>query len=340
MELAFVGDVMLGREVNEHLRFVAAATPWDDTLPLLAPADLRIANLECALSDRGSPWMPEHKAFHFRSDSKNVAVLTAARIDAVSLANNHALDFGEDALLDTLTILERAGIACAGAGIDAAHAMQAARLRHNGLRVALLACTDNEPTWAAGPRCPGVWYVPIDAGDRRARVLLRAVERERPDADIVIVALHWGSNWGRAPEPGQAAFARALIDAGADVIYGHSPHVFRGIGIYRGRPVLYGTGDFIDDYAVSPTEPNDESFVFTLAFERAAPRRLHLYPTLIDACQAHRARGDRARDIAMKMRALCAALGVEAQWQADDRLEIVLGSAPEPSEKHSDVYLR
>src|SRR3990167_6854749 len=113
MKLLFVGDVMLGRLVNEKLRDAPAEYPWGDTLPILREADARICNLECALSDGGSP---ARKAFTFRSDAKNVAVLKAAGINAVTLANNHTLDYGPEALADTLGILDQEKIRYAGAG--------------------------------------------------------------------------------------------------------------------------------------------------------------------------------------------------------------------------------
>lgn len=115
MRLLFVGDVMLGRLVNRTLRREPAAYPWGDTLPVFQGADLRLCNLECALSDRGALWTA--KAFHFRSDAKNCAVLGTAHIDAVSLANSLALDYGAEALADTLTVLEAAGVRHAGARV-------------------------------------------------------------------------------------------------------------------------------------------------------------------------------------------------------------------------------
>src|SRR5437899_510711 len=116
MQLLFVGDVMLGRLVNDTLRKMPTDYPWGDTLSVFHRADIRLCNLECVLSDRGTPWSASPKVFHFRSDAKNVETLTVACIDAVSLANNHALDFGYEALVDMLNSLRAAGIQSAGAG--------------------------------------------------------------------------------------------------------------------------------------------------------------------------------------------------------------------------------
>src|SRR5882762_11252716 len=118
MRLALVGDVMLGRLVNQILTGTPPEYPWGDTLPILHQADWRFCNLECVISDWGEPWSVTPKVFHFRSDARNIAVLQTAHIDAVSLANNHTLDFEYTAMLDMLGLLDRAGIGHAGAGVN------------------------------------------------------------------------------------------------------------------------------------------------------------------------------------------------------------------------------
>lgn len=317
MRLLFVGDVMLGRLVNEALRDVPAAYPWADTLPVFQQADLRFCNLECALSDRGAPWTVPPKTFHFRSDAKNSMVLRAAHIDAVSLANNHALDYGDEALVDTLTLLDAAAIGHAGAGRTFDEAARPAMIQAPAGKIGLLAFTDNEPAWAATQGLPGVLYVPVNRRDRRAIRLLERVRQAKQTVDFLIVSAHWGPNWGYAPPPEHVPFGRALIDAGADVVFGHSCHVCRGVEIYRQRPILYGTGNFIDDYAVDPVEPNDESCIFLLETHQHQPRRLQLYPTVIEDCHARLAPGDRSEAIARKLHRLCADLGTVTTWHPE-----------------------
>ena len=316
MKIAFVGDVMLGRLVNQALRLEPPEYPWGDTLSVLRPADWRICNLECVISDRGTPWAATRKAFHFRSDAKNVAVLKSAGIDAVSLANNHVLDFGEEAMLDMLRILDLEGIRRAGAGADLAEASRPAVLEARGMRIGLVAFTDNQPEWEATDTRPGVFYVPTDARDARAARLLDVVRRASAATDLLVVSGHWGGNWGYAPPSGHRTFARALIDAGAGVIFGHSCHVSRGIELYRERPVIHSAGDFIDDYAVDAAERNDRSLIFTLDTDAA---RLRLYPTVIRECHAQLAHGRDSAEIAAKMRELCADLGTVVRWQEHDR---------------------
>src|SRR5262245_32330109 len=187
---------MLGRLVNEALWDAEPSFPWGDVLPVLRSADWRCCNLECVVSDLVPARLPD-KAFHFRSDARNVAVLRAAGIDAVSNANNHSLDFGPAAMLDMLRRLDRAGIAHAGAGADLAEARRPAlSVTRGGTRIALVACTDNEPEWAAGDRVPGLYFVPVDPDDPSAQALVAEVRNLRSLADIVIVSTHWGGNWG------------------------------------------------------------------------------------------------------------------------------------------------
>lgn len=323
VQLLFAGDVMLGRLVNEALKSQTPAYPWGDTLGLFRQASWRMCNLECALSDRGTPWSPHTKVFHFRSDAKNAAVLQAAGIDAVSLANNHALDYGEDALLDTLRILDDRDIARAGAGATADEARQLTVSKAGDVHIGLLAFTDNMPEWDATDTSPGVYYVPAVASDPRAQQLLANVRKATEAVGLLVVSAHWGPNWGRKPPLSHVELGRALIDAGADVVFGHSAHIFRGVEFYKGRPILYSTGDFVDDYAVDPVERNDWSFVFVVDVPPRGAWQLKLYPTLIRRYQAVRALEPDRRQIVDRMMTLCSELGARAVWKPEHgRLEV------------------
>src|SRR5918997_4555304 len=163
ISLALIGDVMLGRKVDEALKdHMRPEEPWGDVMPLLKTADLRIINLECAITDNEQPWTRTPKVFHFRAKPSAIETLRTARVDVCSLANNHTLDFEEQGLLDTLKHLEAADIRYAGAGRDRDEAARPALLGPSrGIRVALLAFTDNEPPFAAGPERPGTNYLPV-----------------------------------------------------------------------------------------------------------------------------------------------------------------------------------
>jgi len=320
VRVLIVGDVMLGRLVNQKLKEAPPTYPWGDTLPCFQEAVVSACNLECVLSDRGRPWSASEKMFHFRSDSKNVAVLQAAGIGLVSIANNHVLDYEYDALLEMLEVLEQAGIHAAGAGRNQAEAWRPASLVKDGTRFGLIACTDNEPGWEAAEQKPGICYVPADLEDHRAKRLLELVSTTAAQVDCLLVSFHWGPNWGYRPPPEHVTFGRALIDAGADIVFGHSPHVFRGIELRNGKPILYSAGDFIDDYAVDEVEPNDESFLFSVEISGGAVRELALRPAVIRDFQARLAEPRLAWWIAAKMQSLCDELGTHALWDEDENL--------------------
>jgi len=311
MKIAFVGDVMLGRLVNDELKEAGPAFPWGNTLPILRSADIRIGNLECVLADDGTPW--PGKIFRFRSDTKNIASLKAADFTLVSLANNHVLDFGAEALREMLATLQQRGILYAGAGVDREGARRPAVLRADSGVVGFVAITDNEPDWEAEADAPGVHYVPIDPEDNRAWELFELIRQTRSEVDLLIVSAHWGGNWGFDVPAQHRVFAQALIDAGADAVYGHSPHIVRGVEVYRGRPIMYSTGDFVDDYAVDQFARNDQSFIFRLETSDHVLDELRLYPTVIIDFQARRARSS-ARAIAQRMQLLCRGLDTRAAW--------------------------
>ncbi len=305
---------MLGRHVNVDLKTSPPTHVWGNVLPIFRSADMRICNLECVIADGGSPWNLSPKMFHFRSDAKNAAVLSAAGIDLVSLANNHTLDYGYDAMLEMLDTLDRAEILHAGAGHDLQAASKPAILTRNGVRIGYISFTDNEPDWGAARCWPGVFHVPVKLGDEYALRLIDLVRHTRSQVDYLIVAAHWGSNWGYRPHARHIPFAHALIDEGADIIFGHSCHVFQAIEVYRSRPIFYSCGDFVDDYRVDEQERNDETFIFMVEIEDNAIQRLLLYPTLIRHCQAWQITGRRAEAIAHKMQKLCAEFKTTASW--------------------------
>jgi len=315
LRLIFLGDVMLGRLVNDHLAAASPAYPWGDTLPVLQAADAVIVNLECVLADRGIPW-PE-KVFAFRADSKNIAVLAAAGVRAVSLANNHSLDFGRQALRDCIATLQRSDIRPAGAGASRDAAWQPATFAVQDTHVAVLAFTDDMPAWEAGVDLPGVCHVPLRWTDPRFARLLAAIEEARAHHDVVVVSAHWGPNWGRRPLSDHVEAAHRFIDRGADIVFGHSAHIFRGVELYRGKPILFSCGDYIDDYAVDDLERNDESFIWCADLEQRRFRRLLLIPTVIGALQARLAGGPDRERIVQRMRALCGALGTETAETCD-----------------------
>jgi poly-gamma-glutamate capsule biosynthesis protein CapA/YwtB (metallophosphatase superfamily) len=312
--LALMGDVMLGRKVAEALSYrMRPEEPWGDVMPLLNDADLRIVNLECAITDKDRPWTRTPKVFHFRTPPSAVETLRTAQIDACSLANNHTLDFEEQGLLDTLEHLDAAGIRHAGAGRNQAEAADPAILTvraDHASRVALLAFTDNEPSFAAGIDQPGTNYLPVSLRPEMLRRVERAVSAVREvGVETVIFSNHWGPNMVQRPKEIFRRFARAVIDLGVDIYYGHSAHVFQGVEVYRGKLILYDTGDFIDDYAVNRELRNDWSFFFRVSVEEGRFERLDLIPVKLSYARVDLATGGEREIILDRMERLSAEMG-------------------------------
>lgn len=246
--------VKLAEEVSERIdRPVDFTYVWGDALPELdrrQPA-ARIANLETAITRCGE--RSPAKGIHYRMHPGNVPVLTAAKLDCCVVANNHVLDFGAEGLLETLESLSAADIATAGAGRNAAEASVPARIAlGEGRRVlvfAFAAESSGVPAdWAASKHRAGVNFLPA-LDTREVERVAQDVASHRRSGDLVVVSLHWSGNWGYHVSREERAFARALVDmAGADLVHGHSSHHAKGVEVHGGKLVLYGCGDFVNDY--------------------------------------------------------------------------------------------
>lgn len=289
--IALGGDTMLGRMVGRALAHRPPASVWDpELLEVFREADLAIVNLECCVSERGEPWAAPGKPFFFRAPPVAVEALAAAGVRAVWLANNHALDYGETALLDTFRHLEAAGIAWAGAGRDLAQARRGAVIAMNDLRIGLVGLADHPADFAATASRPGIAWVGSDdlARGGPPEWLVAEVRRLATTCDVVAVGPHWGPNMRLRPLPHHPAVARALVAAGASIVCGHSAHVVQPIGLIDGAPICYDLGDLLADYAIDPELRND---LGVLALFR--PReRLELVPLRLDYTRTRLATGD------------------------------------------------
>ncbi len=314
MKIALTGDVMLGRLVDQCVvqnRSVRPEALWSDVLPLMLSADCRLINLECVISSQGAKWHAGTKAFHFRAQPRALEFLRAAQIDGVALANNHVLDYGPDALLDCLKLLDGAQIQRAGAGATLEEALAPAFFSLSQGHMAVMALTDNEPEWEASQTQPGVNYVSYDdeglLEPYRSRIA-QALVLARRRSDLVIVSAHVGPNWGD-PSRAMQTLAHELVDMGADLYWGHSNHTPQGIELYKGRAILYSTGDFVDDYMVDKDERNDLSFLFMLEVEKNRISRVVLYPTAIEDLGVRRANENEWQFLMRTMQTRCHALG-------------------------------
>jgi poly-gamma-glutamate synthesis protein (capsule biosynthesis protein) len=313
MRLALSGDTMLGRRVAEAIVTEGPDALFaDEVVAITQAADLFVLNLECCISDRGTPWPDPDKRFFFRAPPAATRVLTRLGVDCVTLANNHALDFGREALLDTLEHLRAAGIACVGAGRSRDEARAPVVLEAGGLRLGVLGCSDHPADFAAGPDSPGIAHVDIARGLQWLPDAIAGL-----DVDAVLVTPHWGPNMTAEPLPYVRRAAAALRRAGATLLAGHSAHVFHGV-----QPgILYDLGEFIDDYVVDPRLRNDLGLLFLVTLDPEGPVALEAVPLKFEFCRTRLADGDEAAWIRRRFAADCAALGTEVREQ-DGRLVV------------------
>jgi poly-gamma-glutamate capsule biosynthesis protein CapA/YwtB (metallophosphatase superfamily) len=313
--VALAGDTMLGRGVAAALEHVEPASIVSPRLAdLTRAADLFVLNLECCVSERGAPWPDPSKPFFFRAPPIAVRLLVHLGVSCVTLANNHALDFGEEALLDTLNHLRGAGIASVGAGADLEAARAPTVLEARGFRLGVFGVTDHPAGYAATPSRGGVAYA--DLGRGVPHWLSDGIGSIR--ADAVLVSPHWGPNMTSAPVPYVRAAAEELVGAGATLLAGHSAHVFHGV---NGR-ILYDLGDFLDDYATDPLLRNDLGLVFFVTFHRSAPPRVEALPIKIDYCATDLAAGEEASWIADRFRSACRVFGADVRANDEGWLDV------------------
>jgi poly-gamma-glutamate synthesis protein (capsule biosynthesis protein) len=312
-------------------RRVAPEYIWGDALAELErtkPA-ARIVNLETSVT-ASDDWLD--KGINYRMHPANVACLTAAGVDCCGLANNHILDWGRAGLLETLDTLHGAGLRTAGAGRNraAAHALAAIPLAQGGrVLVAALGMPSSgvPPQWAATDDAPGV-AVLEDLSERSADRIARSVAAVKRPGDVVVASIHWGGNWGYAIGQAERRFAHRLIDAaGVDVVHGHSSHHPKGIEVHGGKLVLYGCGDFVNDYeGISGYESyrGDLSFMYfpTLDAETGALVRLELVPTQMKRFRVQRASVEDARWLAELAEREGVQFDTRARLREDGRIEL------------------
>lgn len=331
--------VSLAESVNGPLpRPVDPAWPWGvslETLDAAAP-DVRIINLETSVttSDDFAPG----KAVHYRMHPGNLPAVTVVGSSACVLANNHVMDFGVRGLIETLDVLHGAGVRTVGAGRDVTEAEQALAVHWGDdrrLLVFAFAARDSgvPPDWAARRDRPGVAYL-AELSEASADHVLELVRRTRRAGDLVVVSLHWGGNWGYDVPRDERRFAHRLVDGGVDVVHGHSSHHPRPVEVYRGRLVLYGCGDLVDDYeGIRGHERYRPQLrlLYLAGVDAAGGRLVELRMTPLEArrLQLHRAGPSDAAWLARTLTRVGAGLGAPVVV-ADDGTLVVRPSGPAP----------
>ncbi len=275
VHLVAVGDVMLDRALGEAIRAGDLGYPFAEVTSLLIPADVTVGNLESAIGDQGTP---VNKGYTFRAPPETAQTLSMAGFDLLSLANNHALDYGPQALQQGMDLLHQQGIATVGAGLDEATAHQPHIRQVNGLTLAFLAYVHvpvevrgfDTKTWTATATRPGIaWADPVQ--------IQADVSAACQRADLVIVLLHSGYESVSKPSSPQITAAHAAIDAGASLVIGHHAHVLQGIEFYRDGVIAYGLGNFAFEDAGPP-----ESTVLNIWLDSDGVRQLEFMPVILE----------------------------------------------------------
>jgi poly-gamma-glutamate synthesis protein (capsule biosynthesis protein) len=326
-----LGYVKLAEETSGPLpKPVGFAYIWGDALAELERVrpDARIINLETAVTSSEDAW--PRKGIHYRMHPANAPCLAAAKIDCCVLANNHVLDWGVRGLEETLDTLRAAGVRTAGAGRDAAEAAAPAVIEIAGDRRVLVFAFGMESSglpsdWAATGRRPGL-RVLRDLSPGTADGIAADVAAARRAGDIVVVSIHWGGNWGYEISRSEREFAHRLIDAGAaDVVHGHSSHHPKAIEIHGNRPILYGCGDFLNDYEGISGHESFRSGLALMYFptlDAATGRlaRMSLTPTRIGRFRVNLANEEEANWLAAMLEHECHRFGTRVKRGAQRRL--------------------
>ncbi|MGE5405168.1 MAG: CapA family protein [Candidatus Saccharibacteria bacterium] len=274
IRLIAVGDILLGRGVGTMIKRNGPDYPLKAVSTVLKTGDITIANLECPATKKGRPVT---KPITFNSDPQSLGALKKAGISMVSLSNNHALDYGRTGLLETMKYLRQHNIPFFGAGHNAYEAHRPLIIQKNGLKIAFF-------SYNAHPY-EGVAYDQKRANIALARkksVIHHDIGLIRKKVDLVIVCFHWGREFRPLPTALQRTLARITIDAGADLIIGHHPHVLQPPRYYRGKLILFSLGNFVFDQ----TDPKQtESVIFSCDLSSKGVSNVKFTPVRIHNCQ-------------------------------------------------------
>ncbi|MDQ7792848.1 MAG: CapA family protein [bacterium] len=271
--LAFAGDVLLGYgAVAAMIEKYGVHHPWDHVRAVLTGADYTLANLECAISTRGQP--QPGKQWTFRGKPETLEGMRAGGVDLVNLANNHVLDYGMDAFLDTLDHLDAYGIARVGGGRNLAEALAPHIWEKDGLRVGFLGAAALYPMgWDATASRPGVLVTHYET------TVMKAVRDLREAVDVVVVTVHWGEERATTPNAYQRRYARALVDNGAHLVIGHHPHVLQGMEVYRGSVIAYSLANFV--FTFSGWEDSRDSIILLATVDAGGVASVRIVPVAV-----------------------------------------------------------
>lgn len=319
LTIAAVGDLMLGGRAEPFLNEYGADYPFRNVMPVLRRADIIVGNLESPISVRGEA--VENKKFTLRAGPIAALALKSAGVRVVTLANNHAMDFGPLALQDTLTALAENGILFTGAGMELSDARAPAIVKIRGKTLAFLSYSLTFPLeFFASEKRPGT--APGYADFVRADI-----EKVRPAADLVIVSFHWGAELMTVAKDYQVELGRQAVDWGADLVLGHHPHVLQDVEIYNGRLIAYSLGNFVFG---SESNRTNWSMILLLTFKGHGLAKVEAVPIDVNnyrvKYQPRILRGKPAKDVLDSVNAVSVRFNTQLNI-ADDRGILALPAA-------------
>jgi poly-gamma-glutamate capsule biosynthesis protein CapA/YwtB (metallophosphatase superfamily) len=328
------GYVELAEKVNGPIHQpVSCSYIWGDALEILkhAALDARIINLETSVTKSNDYW--EGKTVHYRMHPDNISCIAAAGINIASLANNHILDWGHSGIEETLETLKKVNIKSTGAGrnLQEAQTPSVVSVEDKG-RVIVFSygsiTSGIPPEWAASADSPGINLL-HDLSDETVGHIKRKIKSVKQPGDIVVISIHWGGNWGYDIPREQIRFAHKLIDdAGVDVIHGHSSHHVKGIEVYKERLIIYGAGDFLNDYEGIPGYEDfrdDLGLMYFVSVEPSTGKTVHVQmtPTQIRNFRVNRSSGPDARWLRDTLNREGEKFGTRVELTKDNNLKLL-----------------
>lgn len=322
------GDVNLGRRQHYRARALGDAAVF--RLPSFHAADLRVVNLECVLASMGEQGVDKGEGgpFYFRARPEQVRLLMAAGVDVVTTANNHSGDYGPAALMQQARVLDAAGVAHCGSGPDRAQAFSPVFRRAGTLDVAVFSIDFTQPGFAAGVDHPGHAYLPLDEPPVWKAEMARRIREARAQADVVLVAVHWGRDGALRPDAAEAIAGRALIECGADAVLGASRHALEGVEIHQGRPIIHDAGDLLFD--TDSDIPRDGG-MFRLDLSHRGVEAVDFIPVGLGFGFSREASGIDALRATQIVRVKSALLGTDMTLQPAGRGRVVLHPGDRPA---------
>ncbi|MGE5329331.1 MAG: CapA family protein [Deltaproteobacteria bacterium] len=290
--ISIVGDILLDRGVKKQIQSKGEKYPYSEIQDVLKKSDVVIGNLECPITQKGTPVLKDRKLI-FKADVSNAAALKAAGFSILNLANNHSMDQGQEGLKNTMNNLSKAGIITVGAGLNRDNASQAKFVKVSNTTLGVLGYShfpsegyffsENEP----------------DVAQVNENIEKNVAEAKRK-CDFLIVSIHWGKEFNNYPSDYQIKLAHVLIENGADMIIGHHPHVLQGVEKYKDKFIFYSVGNFVFDKQIP--KGTDETIILNLSLDKSLLKQVEILPIRIIQAQPRKLLGKDAQELINKLK--------------------------------------